>query len=40
MVTFDFYRETYGGDSVSEGEFTAFARDASASWNATSASTP
>lgn len=30
MVTFDFYREIYGGDSVPENEFTAFARDASA----------
>jgi len=30
VVTFDFYREIYGGDSVPENEFTAFARDASA----------
>lgn len=30
MVTFDFYRDTYGGDSVPEAEFAAFARDAAA----------
>lgn len=30
MVTFDFYREIYGGNSVPESEFTAYARDAAA----------
>lgn len=28
MVTFSFYRDTYGGDSVPETAFSAFARDA------------
>ena len=30
MVEFAFYRDVYGGDSVPEGEFRAYARDASA----------
>ena len=30
MVEFAFYRDVYGGDSVQEGEFRAYARDASA----------
>lgn len=30
MVDFAFYRSVYGGDSVPEGEFWAYARDASA----------
>ena len=28
MVTFEFYRDTYGGDSVPQEEFAAYARDA------------
>lgn len=30
MVEYSFYRDTYGGDSVPEGEFRALARDAAA----------
>ena len=30
MVEFAFYRDVYGGDSVPEGEFRVYARDASA----------
>lgn len=30
MVEFAFYRDVYGGDSVPEGEFRSYARDASA----------
>ena len=30
MVEYEFYRDTYGGDSVPQDEFKAYARDASA----------
>lgn len=30
MVEYEFYRDTYGGDSVSQQEFKAYARDAAA----------
>ena len=30
MVDYEFYRDSYGGDSVPQGEFTPYARDAAA----------